>query len=263
MMDNQLSALLSRCREGLVAVGLLSTAVNLLMLTVPIYMLQVYDRVIPGSSVETLVYLTILAAGALAAMAVLDVLRSRIMVRIGVWIDRMLSPTLFERGIENTLRGVSYQTDALRDLATLRSYLGAVGIMALFDAPWMPIYLVLIFVLHPTLGLFATVGAIVLIALAVANHMLTSGRLNRANMTSAYGYRNAEMAFRNAEVIEAMGMTPALTRRWGELNADILQLQEEVSDTSGLINAWTKSLRLFLQVGVLARRAGRVARAAS
>jgi len=251
MMDNPLSALLSRCREGLVAVGLLSTAVNLLMLTVPIYMLQVYDRVIPGSSVETLVYLTILAAGALAAMAVLDVLRSRIMVRIGVWIDRVLSPTLFERGIENTLRGVSYQTDALRDLATLRSYLGAVGIMALFDAPWMPIYLVLIFVLHPTLGLFATVGAIVLIALAVANHMLTSGRLNRANMTSAYGYRNAEMAFRNAEVIEAMGMTPALTRRWGELNTDILQLQEGVSDTSGLINAWTKSLRLFLQVGVL------------
>ncbi|MEG6507761.1 type I secretion system permease/ATPase [Methyloligella sp. 2.7D] len=250
-MDNQLSALLSRCREGLVAVGLISTAVNLLMLTVPIYMLQVYDRVIPGSSTETLVFLTILAAGALAAMAVLDVLRSRIMVRIGVWIDRMLSPALFERGIENTLRGVPYQTDALRDLATIRTYLGAVGIMALFDTPWMPIYLILIFVLHPILGLLATGGAVVLIGLAIANHLLTSDKLNRANMASAFGYQNAEMAFRNAEVIEAMGMTPALTRRWNEVNGDVLQLQETVSDTSGLINAWIKSLRLFLQVAVL------------
>jgi len=250
-MDNPLSALLSRCREGLVAVGLISTAVNLLMLTVPIYMLQVYDRVLPGSSVETLVYLTLMAAGALAAMAVLDVLRSRIMVRIGIWIDRMLSPALFERGIENTLRGVPYRTEALRDLATIRAYLGAVGLMALFDAPWLPIYLLLIFLLHPTLGLLATFGAAVLIALAVANHILTSGKVNQANMASAIGYQNAEMAFRNAEVIEAMGMTPALTRRWNEVNGDVLQLQETVGDTSGLINAWTKSLRLFLQVAVL------------
>lgn len=250
-MDNPLSALLSRCREGLVAVGLISTAVNLLMLTVPIYMLQVYDRVLPGSSVETLVYLTLIAAGALAAMAVLDVLRSRIMVRIGIWIDRMLSPALFERGIENTLRGVPYRTEALRDLATIRAYLGAVGLMALFDAPWLPIYLLLIFLLHPTLGLLATFGAAVLIALAVANHILTSGKVNQANMASAIGYQNAEMAFRNAEVIEAMGMTPALTRRWNEVNGDVLQLQETVSDTSGLINAWTKSIRLFLQVAVL------------
>lgn len=251
MIDNQPSALLSRCREGLVAVGLLSTAVNLLMLTVPIYMLQVYDRVIPGSSSETLVYLTILAAGALAAMAVLDVLRSRIMVRIGIWIDRVLSPALFARGIENALRGVPYQTDALRDLATIRNYLGAVGIMALFDAPWMPIYLIFIFALHSTLGLLATAGAALLIGLAIANHLLTSEKLNRANLASTFGCQNAEMAFRNAEVVEAMGMTPALTRRWEEVNSDVLQFQENVSDTSGLINAWIKSLRLFLQVAVL------------
>ena len=110
-----------------------------LVLTVSVYMLQVYDRVLPSRSIETLIYLTLIAGGALAAMAALDVLRSRILVRLGVWIDRMLSPALFGRAVENTLRGLPYRTEALRDLATIRTYLGGAGIMALFDAPWMPI----------------------------------------------------------------------------------------------------------------------------
>ena len=159
----KLTDVLVRCRDGLIAVGLFSMGINLLVLTVSIYMLQVYDRVLPGRSVETLIYLTLIATGALGAMGALDLLRSRILVRLGIWIDRSLSPTLFGRGLENTLRGLPYRTEALRDLNTLRAYLGGAGIMALFDAPWLPIFLAFIFLLHPFLGLLALGGAAILI----------------------------------------------------------------------------------------------------
>jgi len=242
---------LKRCRGGLIAVGVFSMGINLLVLTISIYMLQVYDRVLPGRSVETLFYLTIIAAAALVTMGALDLLRSRILVRLGIWIDRILSPTLFGRGLENTLRGLPYRAEALRDLATLRSYLGGAGIMALFDAPWLPIFLVFVFLLHPFLGLLALCGAVVLALFAVANSALTSKKLKQANLASTKGYQNAETAFRNAEVIDGMGMNSALVRRWSALNSDMLQLQQQASDTAGLINACTKSLRMFLQVAVL------------
>jgi len=175
----KLSDLLLRCREGLIAVGAFSMVMNLLVLTVSIYMLQVYDRVLPGRSVETLIYLTIIAAGALATMGALELLRSRILVRLGIWIDRALSPTLFNRVLENTLRGLQYRTEALRDLTTLRGYLGGAGIMALFDAPWLPIFLIFIFLLHPLLGLLALFGAILLTALALSTMRRPRKSLNK------------------------------------------------------------------------------------
>jgi ATP-binding cassette subfamily C protein/ATP-binding cassette subfamily C protein EexD len=225
--------------------------INLLALTVSLYMLQVYDRVLTGRSVETLIYLTIIAGTALTAMGTLELLRSRILVRVGTWIDRMLSPALFGRGLENTLRGVPYRTEALRDLATLRAYFGGAGIGALFDAPWMPIYLAFIFLLHPLLGFLSLGGAAILFALATTNYALTAENLKRANTVSTKSYQAAEAAFRNAEVIDGMGMAPALMRRWDAANTDVLRLMARASDGAGLINACTKSLRMFLQVAVL------------
>ena len=180
---------LARCRHGLIAVGAFSMIINLLALTVSVYMLQVYDRVLTGRSVETLIYLTMIAGGALTIMGTLELLRSHILVRLGTWIDRMLSPALFGRALENTLRGVPYRTEALRDLATLRAYLGGAGIGALFDAPWMPIYLVFIFLLHPLLGFLALGGAAILFALAATNYALTADNLKRANAASTKGYQ--------------------------------------------------------------------------
>ena len=149
------------------------------------------------------------------------------------------------------MRGLPYRTEALRDLNTVRSYLGGAGIIALFDAPWLPIFLTFIFLLHPFLGLLALGGAVVLVCLALANIALTSEKLKQANIASSQGYQNAETAFRNAEVIDGMGMASALLRRWNNLHANVLQLQQGASDTAGLINACTKSLRMFLQIAVL------------
>ena len=247
----ELANALARCRNGFITAAAFSMVINLLVLTVSVYMLQVYDRVLPGHSVETLIYLTIIAAGALAVMGALEVLRSRLLSRLGVWLDRTLSTGLFGRGIENTLRGIPYRTEALRDLASLRNYLGGAGILALFDAPWMPIYLALIFLLHPLLGLLALGGAAVLFTLALLNSALTTGNLKRANIASTRGYQSAEAAYRNAEVVDGMGMAPALMRRWEAINDDVLQLMTRASDSAGLINACTKSFRMFLQVAVL------------
>ena len=242
---------LSRCRAGLIAVASFSMAINVLVLTVSVYMLQVYDRVLPGRSIETLVYLTVIAAAALATMAVLDLLRSRILVRLGIWIDQALSPPLFGRALENALRGLAYRTEALRDLAVLRTYLGGAGIMALFDAPWLPIFLIFVFLLHPLLGLLAFGGAAMLIALALTNSALTARAVSRANIISTKNYQRADAIFRNAEVVDGMGMTQALMLRWSAFNADVLSLQQFASDKAALITACTKSFRMFLQIAVL------------
>jgi PrtD family type I secretion system ABC transporter len=246
-----LNAVLTHCRRGLIAVGLFSMAINLLVLTSSIYMLQVYDRVLSGRSVETLIYLTLMAACALAVMGALDAIRSRILVRLGTWIERTLSPAVFQRALDNSVRGTPYRSEALRDLATLRAFLGGAGIMALFDAPWLPIFLVFIFLLHPLLGAFSLLGAAALVALALVNSFLTLENLKRANLASTKAYQNAEAGFRNAEVIDGMGMSPALLRRWDAINAHGLRFQERASDTAGLITAGIKSLRMFLQVAVL------------
>ncbi|WP_245513462.1 MULTISPECIES: type I secretion system permease/ATPase [unclassified Mesorhizobium] len=250
-MTNPLHIALSRCRGGFAAVAGFSFVINLLVLSTSVYMLQVYDRVLPGRSVETLVYLTLIAAAALAAMGALEFFRSRLLVQLGTWIDRVLSPQVLGRGLENALRGSPYRTDALRDLATLRGYLGGGGIMALFDAPWMPLYLAFIFLLHPLLGLLALGGAVILFGLALANNALTAGMLKQANAVSARAYQAADAGFRNAEVIDGMGMGGVLARRWDAANASVLALQTIASDRAGLINAFAKPFRMFLQVAVL------------
>jgi ATP-binding cassette, subfamily C, type I secretion system permease/ATPase len=247
----QLSDCLLRCKEGWIAVGAFSMAINVLLLSVSVYMLQVYDRVLPGRSVETLIYLTLLGGGALAAMGGFELLRSRILVRIGIWLDRMLSPELFERGLDSSLRGLPYRSESLRDLATLRAYLSGAGIMMLFDAPWMPIYLFVIFVLHPLLGVLSLGGAAALFSLALINNWLTTQKLKQSNLASTKNYQAAESAFRNVDVIDSMGMLAALVRRWDAANIEALNLQAQASDTAGLINACMKSLRMFLQMAVL------------
>lgn len=246
-----LTTAVSRCRSGLVAVLGISLAVNLLVLTTSIYMLQVYDRVLTARSLSTLAYLTVIAVAALLAMALLELVRSRILVRIGTWLERILSPMAFSRGIENAVRGSSYRGEAVRDLVTVCRFLAGGGMTALFDAPWMPIYLGFVFLLHPLLGLVATIGAIVLFALALANNLITERVLKQANAASGRGFRGIESAVRNAEVIDGMGMIGALARRWDINNAEVLSLQGIASDRAGFVSSAAKFFRMLLQIAIL------------
>ncbi|MCL2713653.1 MAG: type I secretion system permease/ATPase [Alphaproteobacteria bacterium] len=240
-----------RCRSGFFAVLGISFVINILVLTTSVYMLQVYDRVLSARSLPTLVYLTVIAAAALLAMALLEVVRSRLLVRIGAWLERILSPLTFARAVENAVRGASYRGEAVRDIVTVCKFLSGGGMTALFDAPWMPIYLGFVFLLHPLLGLVATFGAVILFLLALVNNLATQKRLKEANMLSGRGQRSIEMSVRNAEVVDGMGMIGALAGRWDANNAKVLALQGIASDRAGIVSATAKFVRMLLQIAIL------------
>ena len=169
------------CRGAFAAILLFSMFINVLMLTGSIYMLQVYDRVLISRSTETLILLTVIAAIALLTLALLDVARGRVMVVIGEWLDRRLGSVLLGGGITGALdRGASPSVQGLRDLTTLRVFLSGPTMFPIMDAPWTPVFLIVIFLLHPWLGWLSLAGAVVLFLLALLNDRITRSALHRA-----------------------------------------------------------------------------------
>lgn len=246
MATAALAQAVRRARRVTVRIGVFSFFINLLMLTAPLYMLQVYDRVLASRSRETLLFITLFAIACLVTMALLELVRSRILVRLGAQIDALLAERAFR--IVLTL-GRSGQ--AFRDLEGLRSFLTGAGTLALLDAPWVPLYVGLVYLLHPLLGHVALAGALVLLAVGLANERATREPLAEAGKELAAGALFAELAARNAEVVCAMGMLPGLQARWHERHAAGLGLQATASDRGGGIAAAAKLIRFFLQVTVL------------
>src|SRR3954449_11780467 len=201
--DNVLSDALKRCRLALSGVMLFSAVLNVLMLTSSVYMLQVYDRVLSSGSIETLLYLTIIAGAALLLLSLLDTLRNRMLVRISNWLEMRLSPAAFRKALDASLCQRDYQGESLRDLGSIRTVLNG-GIVTFFDVPWVPIYLGVVYVLHPVMGHVAFIGAVILFLLALASEAAAKRPLKEANRPAIQGMRMVECALRNAEVIDAM-----------------------------------------------------------
>ncbi|SLN68859.1 type I secretion system permease/ATPase [Oceanibacterium hippocampi] len=248
---NLLTQTLAVCRRTFVFVGLFSMAINILMLSVPIYMMQIFDRALTSGSKETLIVLTIMAIAAVLTLALMELVRSKIMVRVSSWLEDVLGPEALERSIGSTLRGRFYRTESLQDIANIRNLLGGAAIFSLFDAPWVPVYLLVIFLLHPWLGVVALGGAVLLFALAIVNEKITNRPLRDASMMALTANRRAEMTTRNAEAVDAMGMAQSLIDRWAIENKAVLSLQREASDRAGIIVSMTKFFRLAIQVGIL------------
>ncbi|MCW2242389.1 type I secretion system permease/ATPase [Azospirillum canadense] len=242
---------LREVRRGLLVVAVFSLFLNMLVLVSPVYSTQVYDRVLSSGRVETLVALTAAAGLALVVMALLDILRSRALARIGFWLERALAGTLLEVSVREALAGQPSGTQAIRDLGQIRGFITGPGIAPIFDAPWAPVFIVLIWIVHPWLGILAFVAALLLSLLAVANEVATRAPLQEANQTSVIALRQSEAALRNAEVIEAMGMLPALLARWDAVNDRVLAWQTAASDRTGVILGITKALRILVQLAVL------------
>src|SRR3954470_12055229 len=156
MKKNPLTHVLGRSRRALIAVAVFSAGINILILTGTIYMMQIFDRVLTGQSGATLFYLTLLAVFLLSIYGVLELVRSRILVRLGTWLETFLSPVVLSRGLESCVSGERSSDDGLRDLATLRQFISGPGLIAVLDAPWAPIYLLLSFFLHPVIGMVTT-----------------------------------------------------------------------------------------------------------
>ncbi len=242
----------TRFRPFFLYAGFFSLFINLLLLVPALYMLQVFDRVIPSRSDETLVVLTVGALAALLVMMVLDLLRARLLASAGVALDRKLGPRVLS-GLLSTARkpGSSEYVHGLKDVNTLRAFLTGTGIFALFDAPWLPVYLIVIALFHPLLGAVALAGALLLLGLAYLNEKLTRKGLEDLQAEGRKAGRFIDQTVRNAEVVNALGMVGGVTRKWEALNRGVLGYQVRTSQLGGAISGLTKFMRQFVQVAML------------
>ena len=240
-------------RGAFAAVSAMSGVVNVLALTGSFYMLQVYDRVLTSHSIPTLIALTVIAVGLYLFQGILDVIRGQVLVRLGSHLDRQLTPLVHSVALQSPLRGAT-RTEALqplRDVDAIRVFLSSQGPLAIFDLPWMPIYLAFVFLLHPWLGVTALTGAVVLIALTYLTERLTRD-LQQATLQAA-GARMAiaDANVRNAEVLIAMGIGRRAAERYSRVNEVYLANQARASDIGGSLGGVSKVARMILQSAIL------------
>jgi PrtD family type I secretion system ABC transporter len=251
---SELGDALRACRSAFLGVGVMSCIINLLYLTGSMFMLEVYDRVLPSRSVPTLIGLIILAGGLYVAQGLLDLLRNRILGRIGTALDEALNARVFETVVKLPLL-IGNRNEGLlplRDLDHIRSFLGGAGPSAFFDLPWLPLYLAICFAFHVMIGITASVGAVILVTLTLITEYLSRKPAKEALTLASRRNDLAASSRRNAEVLVAMGMAGRLGARWSEANEKYLSGQQRASDVIGGLGAIAKVLRMMLQSAVLA-----------
>lgn len=250
--DNPFLGALKTYRSILTAIIVFSIAINALMFVSPLYMLQVYDRVLHSRSEMTLLLISGIAVGMLAVYGLLEWLRSLVLVRAGLRFDEMISGGAFNRVVSGTLKNPQARSEfVLNDIDRLREFLTGSGIIALCDLPWMPIFLVVCFLFHPLVGWIATVGALISFALAIANEFATKKTLNEAATHSQSANYFASSTMQNVEIIRALGMETALRGRWSAMHRNMLHKQAIASDRGGILLSASKFVRMTLQTVIL------------
>lgn len=249
---SELSAALGACRKAFIGVALFSAVLNVLYLTGSFYMLEVYDRVLPSRSVPTLVGITILALTLFAFQGFLNIVRSRVLVRIAGSLDEAVSHRVYRVLVTLPLKAPSpHGMQPLRDLDQIRSFLSTVGPAALFDLPWLPLYLGICFLFHPLIGIAATAGGLILVTVTLLTELLTRAPTGEAAGLGSSRMALAEASRRNAEAIQAMGMAGRLGALWADCNRGYLAAQRRAADVAGGLGGLSKVLRMVLQSGVL------------
>ena len=241
------------CRRAFWSVALFSAAVNVLMLAGPLYMLQVYDRVLASRSVPTLVALTIFLVGAYGFQAIFDLIRSRVVVRAGRLLDRELGTTVHGAVVRLGVmsRSPSEAQQPVRDLDQIRAFLTSAGPIAIVDLPWMPAFLAICYLIHPWLGWLSLAGALLLLVITIRTERVS--REPSSTLAKDGGLRSAlvEADRRNSETVVAMGMGSALAQRWSAVNERYLGAVQRSADVSGTYGSITKVIRLMLQSAIL------------
>jgi ATP-binding cassette subfamily C protein EexD len=250
---DEIRHVLAACRPSLVSVGVLSCAINVLFLVPALYMLQVYDRVLTSGSRPTLLVLSLLVVFLLAALGVLEWIRTQILVRVSQRVDALLGGRLFDLSFRQALATSGAQSGAqpLQDLQGLRQFATGPGVLAFFDAPWVPLYLAIMFAFHPWFGWLGVIAALALLAISVANERSTARLLVDANRESVVNQTAINRSLRNAEAIEALGMLAPLRRRWKQRGQRVLDVQSSASKTNGSWVSVSRWLRLSVQSGAL------------
>lgn len=245
----ELESALILCRYSFFTVGVFSFFINILLLVPSFYMLEVYDRVVSSRSLTTLTMLTLIVVFLMVAYGLLEWVRSRVMIRISNRLDLMLSERVFSASFKRALfvPGIGSSSQAMSDLLGLRGFLTGSGLFAFFDAPWLPLYIALMFYFNFWFGCLTIVGAAVSVALAFGNEIFTSKKLQEANKENFASVSLVDKSLRNSEVIFAMGMLPNLQRRWKVLNYKVLALQSRASEHGSAWSNISRTWRTLLQ----------------
>ena len=250
--QNEITEALLQFKRAFRSIGIFTAIINLLMLVPSIYMMQVYDRVLASRNDFTLYMLSFIALGLFGLISALEHIRSMIVIKIGAKIDAFLNQRIYTAAFEQNLRGAGVNAgQALNDLTTIRQFVTGSGMFAFFDAPWFPLYLLVIFIFNPWVGLFALASVVILIGLAWLNQWVSSAALKEASAVSIQSTSMETNNLRNAEVIEAMGMLPQVRERWFSLHNRFLHLQAEASRKAAVITAVTKFVRTSVQSLIL------------
>lgn len=237
---------------GLLYAVLLSACINLLQLTVPLYMLQVHDRVLNSRSTDTLIMLSVLAIGALIVFGILEFIRALSFQAIGSALVRRLNLPILTAAVQASVdQGLPKATQALRDLTELRTFLTSSAVSAPLDAAWSPIFLTVLFLLHPIFGIIGVISVIILVACGVVTDLLTRSLLQDANQANIEAISKIGSTLRHAEAIEAMGMLPALARRWRSTQMNALDLLDLGGARSRAMASIARTLRFMIQIGTL------------
>ncbi|MBB4066568.1 ABC transporter transmembrane domain-containing protein [Gellertiella hungarica] len=249
MFNNaEIRSVLSNLRGYYSVAAAFSLAINLLYLAGPLYMLQVYDRVMSSGSLVTLTMLSLILLVSYAALVLLDGVRSRILNRAGLRIDALLSRRVMMAALERP----ELRSQPMRDLDTVRFFATGAGVQALFDVPWIPIYLIVLFLLHSAVGIFALCGMAALVLLAGLNEVVLKRSLSQSGDAANRNYAFTDVSMRNSDSVRAMGMAEGLLTRWSEDRDRMLHAQVVASDRGGVLSGAIKYLRMSMQSMVLA-----------
>ncbi len=251
---SDLEQALSLCKGAFIWAAVFSMVINILQLVPTIYMLQLYDRVVPTGNRSTLLMLTLIMLVLFLTLGALEWVRSQILVRVSSRLETLLNERLFNICYKQALYsgGQQASSQALDDLTSLRQFLTGNGLFAFFDVPWMPVYIAVMFVFHPSYGWAAIAVAIILIIVAIIQERSTAKILDEANALANVGRGLVNKNLRNAEVIESMGMLQNIQRRWVEGTRQVLVLQATASSRAGLVSGLSKVIRMSSQSLILA-----------
>jgi PrtD family type I secretion system ABC transporter len=249
--SSELDRLLRDCGGYFGFAALFSLGINLLYLAGPLYMMQVYDRVMSSGSELTLVMLTLVLLLAYLTLAGLDIVRARVLTRASIRLDQRVAPRIMRAMIERSGGAGGARSQLLRDFDSFRQLVTGPGIHAIFDLPWAPIYIAAIFMLHWALGAFAVVCTLILIGLALLNEVLVRAPLGEANGLAGRNYSFTEMSMRNTEVVRAMDMRDGLLERWSRDRDRMLERQSTASDRAATMQSVIRFARLTVQSLIL------------
>lgn len=252
MPKNEITEALMEFKRVFITIGVFSAVINMLMLVPSFYMLEVYDRVLASRNEFTLLMLTLMMLGLYVLISVIEHIRSMVVIRVGGRLDNFLNNRVYTAAFEQNLKKSGVNAgQALNDLTVIRQFVTGNGLFAFFDAPWFPIYMLVIFLFNVWMGVFALTSVIILVFLAWVNELVSKKALSEANTIAVSSSNIATNNLRNAEVIEAMGMLPNLRARWFEMHKKFLALQAEASQRAAAVSAITKFVQISVQSLIL------------